>query len=164
MSLPCPVLASLRLAQRLRTHLLPFAQDLAMLAARAYLFQVFFTSGLTKIDDWDSTLFLFTEEYQVPWLPPELAAWLGTGGELVFPVLLVLGLMSRPAALGLFVVNAMAVISYPGVGAVGLQQHLLWGVLAAGLVLFGPGRLAVDAWWWPRALRRFSGQLDTTHA
>lgn len=164
MPLTTPLLAGVRLAQRLRTHLLPVAQDLALLAARVYLLQVFFTSGLTKIQDWESTLFLFTEEYQVPVLPPELAAWMGTGGELVFPVLLVLGLLSRPAALGLFVVNAMAAISYPGIGAVGLQQHLLWGVLTASLTLFGPGRLALDTWWWPRVLRRASGQLDPTHA
>lgn len=164
MPLPSSAIACLRMAQHLRNRWLPAMQDLALLAARLYLFQVFFTSGLTKIDDWESTLFLFTEEYQVPLLPPELAAWMGTGGELVFPVLLVLGLLSRPAALGLFVVNAMAVISYPGVGEAGFQQHLLWGVLAAVLVLFGPGRIALDAWWWPRALRSASGQLDTPHA
>jgi putative oxidoreductase len=52
-------------------------------------------------------------------IPPELAAVMGAGGELAFSTLLILGLFSRPAALGLFAVNAMAVISYPqlGVGA-----------------------------------------------
>jgi len=71
----------------------------------------FFKSGLTKIESWDKTVFLFQEEYHVPILPPEVAAFLGTFGELVFPVLLVLGLGGRFAALSLFVVNAVAVIT-----------------------------------------------------
>jgi putative oxidoreductase len=149
--MPSFIATALRCAALLKQRLLPSLQDLALLSARLYLLKVFLTSGLTKLDDWESTLFLFTEEYQVPLLPPELAAWLGTGGELVFPVLLALGLMSRPAALGLFAVNAVAAISYPGLSDAGYQQHVLWGVLAAVLVLFGPGRVSLDAWWWPRA-------------
>ena len=63
-------------------------QSLALLAARLYVAQVFFLSGLTKLRDWSSTLALFHDIYQVPLLPPALAAYLGTGGELVLPVLL----------------------------------------------------------------------------
>ncbi len=80
-------------------------QPLALLAARLYLAQVFFLAGLSKLRDWDITLALFADEYQVPLLPSELAAWLGTGGELVLPVLLALGLFGRFAALGLFIVE-----------------------------------------------------------
>ena len=65
------------------TTALDGAQPLAALAARAYLAQVFFLSGLTKLRDWDTTLLLFTEEYRVPLLSPALAAALGTAGELV---------------------------------------------------------------------------------
>ena len=82
------------------------------LGIRLYVAKVFFMSGLTKIANWDSTVSLFEDEYRVPLLPPELAAALGTFGELVFPVLLALGLASRFAALSLFVVNLMAVLSY----------------------------------------------------
>jgi putative oxidoreductase len=88
-------------------------QPLAALAARVYVAQAFFLSGLTKIRDWDTTLALFADEYKVPLLPPEVAAVMGTAGELVLPVLLFVGFLSRPAALGLFMVNLMAVISYP---------------------------------------------------
>jgi len=130
----------------------PWGQSLALLAARLYLLDVFFRSGLTKLQDWESTLFLFAEEYHVPILPPELAAWLGTGGELVFPVLLAVGLLSRPAALGVFFLNAVAAYSYPDISAAGMKDHVLWGVLSLALVLFGPGRLALDAWWMPRWL------------
>ena len=106
----------------LRLHRLSTAFDrplnewggsLLSLAIRLYVGWAFFKSGLTKIRDWDTTLFLFEDEYQVPVLPPELAAWMGTAGELILPLLLFVGLFSRPAALGLFVVNAMALISYP---------------------------------------------------
>lgn len=130
----------------------PWAQSLALLAARLYLLDVFLKSGLTKVHDWEATLYLFTEEYHVPVLPPELAAWLGTGGELVFPVLLAVGLFSRPAALGVFFLNAVAAYSYPDISAAGLKDHVLWGVLSFALVLFGPGRLALDAWLMPRWL------------
>ena len=57
-------------------------QPLALLAARLYVAQVFWLSGLTKIRDWDTTLALFENEYQVPLLSPAVAAWMGTGGEL----------------------------------------------------------------------------------
>ena len=58
-------------------------RPLASLVARAYLAQAFFLSGLTKIRDWEITLLLFTEEYQVPFLSPQVAAVMGTAGELV---------------------------------------------------------------------------------
>ncbi len=121
-------------------------QPLALLAARLYVAQVFFLAGLSKLRDWDITLALFADEYRVPWLPSELAAWLGTGGELVLPVLLALGLFGRGAALGLFVVNAVAVMSLAEIGPAALQQHQFWGSLLLGLLLWGPGRWSVDGW------------------
>ncbi|MCW5626330.1 MAG: DoxX family protein, partial [Burkholderiales bacterium] len=71
------------------------------LGIRLYVAQVFFLAGLTKIRDWETTLFLFEDEYHVPLLSPPIAAALGTFGELVFPVLLAVGLGSRFAAAGL---------------------------------------------------------------
>ena len=119
-------------------------QPLAQLAARLYIARVFFLSGLTKIRSWDTTLALFTDEYKVPLLPPELAAYLGTGGELVLPVLLVLGLFSRFAALGLTVLNIVAALSLPDIAEAALQQHVFWGSLILGLLLWGPGRWSID--------------------
>lgn len=120
-------------------------QPLAALLARLYLAKVFFYSGLTKIRDWEITVLLFTEEYQVPLLSPEFAAVMGTGGELVLPVLLLAGLGGRFAALGLSVVNAVAVISLPDIAPAALQLHVFWGSLLAGLAIFGPGRYSADA-------------------
>jgi len=133
------------LAQR-AIHALETLQPLALLAARLYVAQVFFLSGLTKLRDWDTTLALFADEYKVPLLPTGLAAWTGTGGELVLPVLLALGLFGRFAALGLFVVNAVAVISLTDIPQAALQQHQFWGSLLIGLILWGPGKWSLDAW------------------
>jgi len=119
-------------------------QPLAILLARLYVANVFFLAGLTKLRDWETTLFLFTEEYKVPLLSPAVAAVMGTAGELVLPVLLVLGLGTRFAALGLFVVNVVAVVALAEIAPLALQQHWLWGVLLAGIAVFGPGRLALD--------------------
>lgn len=135
----------LRLWSRV-TQTLEALQPLALLAARLYVAKVFFFSGLTKLRDWEITLALFADEYHVPLLPPEVAAVAGTFGEIVLPVLLVLGLAGRFAAAGLSVVNLVAVLSLAEIADAALQQHVFWGSLLLGLVLWGPGRLSVDAW------------------
>lgn len=121
-------------------------QALLLFAARLYLAQVFLASGLTKLRDWEITLALFTDEYAVPLLPPPLAAWLGTGGELLLPVLLVLGLGGRFAAAGLFVLNGVAVLSLAEIAPAALVQHQLWGVLLLLIWLWGPGAVSLDRW------------------
>jgi putative oxidoreductase len=126
------------------------AQPLAQLAARLYVGHAFFLSGLTKIRDWDTTLALFMDEYHVPLLPANVAAVMGTAGELVLPVLLVLGLAGRFAAAGLFVINAVAVISLMDIAGPALQQHVFWGSLLIGLLLWGPGRWSLDRFVAPR--------------
>ena len=120
-------------------------QPLALLAARLYVAQVFFLAGLSKLRDWDITLALFADEYQVPLLPSELAAWLGTGGELVLPVLLALGLFGRFAALGLLVVNAVAVISLAEIGPGRAAAAPVLGQPAARPAAVGTGPL-VGGW------------------
>ena len=129
------------------TTVLDHARPVAALMARAYLAQVFFLSGLTKLRDWETTLLLFTEEYRVPLLSPGMAAVMGTAGELVLPVLLLFGLAGRFAALGLSVVNAVAVISLAEIAPAALQQHITWGVLLAALALYGRGKWSIDCGW-----------------
>lgn len=119
-------------------------EPIALIAARFYVGWAFFSSGLTKLRDWDSTLFLFEEEYQVPVLPYELAAYLGTAAEIVLPILLILGLTSRFAALGLFFVNIVAVISFEDIAAAAYVEHVLWGTLLAQVVIFSGGFFSVD--------------------
>lgn len=121
-----------------------------LLALRWYVAWQFLKSGWLKISDWDSTLYLFQDEYHVPLLPPALAAVAGTAGELVFPSLLVVGLLTRYSALGLSAVNILAVVSYAHVllsegFEAALGQHYLWGALLLVVAVFGPGRWSVDA-------------------
>ncbi|MEO8038510.1 MAG: DoxX family protein [Betaproteobacteria bacterium] len=143
-----PLSSVLRLLVAARTRLRPLA-DLLDFGIRLYVARVFFLSGLTKIRDWDTTVLLFEDEYHVPVLPPELAAVFGTVGELAFPILLVVGLGTRFAALGMSLVNVMAVVSYWHVlkdAEPALAQHVYWGVLLLVTLLHGPGRLAIDSW------------------
>jgi len=115
---------------------------------RLYLFKVFFQSGLTKIQSWQSTIDLFAYEYSVPLLPPKIAAIMGTGGELILPVLLLLGLMTRPAAIGLFVLNAVAAYAYALTdfyNFTGMLDHILWGAMILVYVLYGPSPLSIDS-------------------
>jgi putative oxidoreductase len=128
----------------LLTRLLDRLQPLAALLARLYIAQVFFLSGLTKIRDWGTTVALFTDEYKVPMLSPAVAAAMGTAGELLLPMLLVLGLGGRFSALGLFVVNAVAVVSLSEIAPAALQQHVFWGSLLAGLSIYGLGPWSAD--------------------
>lgn len=127
-------------------RVLDFFNPVANLAIRLYVANVFWLSGQTKIASWDSTLALFENEYAVPLLPPEVAAYMGTAVELSMPVLLVLGLGTRFAATILFVFNIIAVVSYPDLGEVGLKDHIHWGLLLLVPVFYGAGRLSADHW------------------
>ncbi len=103
---------------------------LLLLFCRLWVAYVFFNSGgLTKIASWDSTLYLFEFEYQVPVIPWQLAAYTGTIAELVLPIFVALGLFTRPMAIILFAFNAIAVISYPLLWEKGFYDHQLWGGL-----------------------------------
>ncbi len=128
---------------------LDFLSPVLDLGIRLWVANVFFKSGLTKIQSWDSTLMLFEYEYEVPLLSPVVAAYLGTAAELALPVLLAVGLATRFTALGLSVLNVVAVIAYSGFlfgedGAAGLQQHIYWGILLLVTLFHGPGKLSID--------------------
>lgn len=128
---------------------LNLAQPLLALGLRLYVGWQFFKAGWLKVTGWEQTLWLFENEYRTPLLPPAAAAVLGTLGELAFPVLLFVGLFSRLSALGLSVVNGMAVVSYAHVlltegFEAALGQHVLWGVLLLTTAVYGPGKLSLD--------------------
>jgi putative oxidoreductase len=146
MSFANPITRANEAAARVATWL----ESPLLLAIRWYVAWQFLKSGWLKISNWESTLYLFQDEYHVPLLPPALAAVAGTAGELVFPTLLVVGLLSRYAAVGLSAVNVLAVISYAHVllsegFEAALGQHYLWGALLLVVAVFGPGRWSIDA-------------------
>src|SRR5712692_1442202 len=129
---------------------LDFLSPVIDLFIRLWVANVFWKSGLTKIASWDATVALFTYEYHVPLLPPEIAAALGTSVELIFPVLLAFGLGARLSAAVLFVFNIIAVISYPDLSEVGLKDHIYWGILLLVPLLHGPGKLSIDHFIWQK--------------
>jgi putative oxidoreductase len=140
--------ARIRSVNRAAAKLEWLAAPLA-LATRLYVGWVFLKSGWLKISDWEQTLALFRDEYRVPVLPPDLAAVLGTGGELLFPLLLIPGLMGRLGAVGLSFMNVMAVVSYAHVllsegFEAAIAQHYLWGFMLAVLAVYGPGAWSLD--------------------
>jgi len=128
------------LVARLQAGLIP----LLLLLCRLWVGYVFFNSGLTKIATWDSTLYLFEFEYQVPLLPWQLAAYLGTATELILPVFIVFGLFTRPMAAILFVFNIIAVVSYPVLWSGGFFDHQLWGLLILMVLVWGAGPISGD--------------------
>jgi len=132
---------------------LEFLAPAAELGIRLWAAKFFWDSALTKVSLGGgfpfihmnpSTIMLFTYEYQVPILAPEVAAYLGTATEFIFPVLLALGLGGRLAAAVLFVFNIVAVISYPGLEQAGIVQHQLYGTLLLLPLLRGPGKISID--------------------
>ncbi len=108
-------------------------QSLILLLLRLYIAGVFLKSGVQKITNWDSTLFLFEYEYHVPLLSAKSAAMLGTATELILPLLLLFGLLTRYTALTLFVFNAIAVYSYPALWKGSLSLLTAFGWLPTGL-------------------------------
>ena len=126
---------------------LEYLRPIVDLIARLYVARVFFLSGLSKIQDWETTLYLFREEYHVPLLKPELAAISGTAGELTFSVLLALGVFTPLSAFALFILNIVAFASYyqqlietPAAW----HDHLEWGIILALLMTAKSGWISLD--------------------
>ena len=140
----CFIMKEIKVASSAAIKVLEYLTPAFDLAIRIWVAKVFWQAGWQKIQSWDSTLALFEYEYEVPFLSPELAAWLGTGVELAMPVLLVLGLGGRLSAVILFVLNIVAAISYPDISIAGMKDHYLWGVMLLLVVFHGPGKLSID--------------------
>ncbi len=108
---------------------------------------VFWNSGTTKLANWDATLQLFEDEYKVPLLPPDIAAHIGASIELSTPVLLVLGFLTRPAALVLLgMTTIIEVFVYPQAW----PTHIQWAAMLLVLLCRGAGTFSVDHWLWRR--------------
>jgi putative oxidoreductase len=118
--------------------------NLPALVLRAFPGATFFLSGLTKVDGLSispSALYLFQEEFRLPLIPPELAVRLAATAELVLPVLLLAGLMTRASALGLLGMTAVIeIFVYPDAWPV----HGAWAAAFLALIAMGPGRWSLD--------------------
>lgn len=139
-------------------HWLGKAAPISDLLIRLWVASAFWQAGQVKIASMSSTIYLFQNMYHVPFIPPGAAAYLATGIELGFPVLLAFGILTRFSAGFLFVYNIIAVVSYPALWSTGFTDHKVWGLMLLVTALHGPGALSVDAAvrrWWPSITGRF---------
>jgi len=135
------------LLARVRDRLEAVPYALLALPLRLAVATVFWNSGMTKLANWDTAVTLFTDEYRVPLLPPEAAAYIAASIELSAPILLVLGLLVRPAAavlLGMTVV--IEVFVYP----LAWPTHIQWAAMLLVLLCRGPGAVSLDHWLWKK--------------
>ena len=126
---------------------------LLALPLRVGVAAVFWNSAQTKLANWDTTIELFTDEYKVPLLPPVLVANMALAIELTTPVLFVLGLLTRAAALVLLGMTAVIeIFVYPQAW----PTHIQWAAMLLVLLCRGPGKLSLDHVLWPH-LRNWLG-------
>jgi putative oxidoreductase len=138
--------ALLRLARPVAAALERLAGPAVDLFIRVLLFRVFFYAGTAKLGNWSGTLELFEYEYQVPILPPMLAAYMGTASELICSVLILIGLASRLATLPLIGITLTIQFVLGAANPVYDQlDHFLWLGLLAAVLARGPGVLSLDA-------------------
>jgi putative oxidoreductase len=117
--------------------------DFIALIARISIGTVFLRSGLLKVEGWSegTTLSLFKDEYQLPLLPPEIAAYMATAAELALPPLLIAGLFTRFAALALLIMTlVIQIFVYPNA----FDTHGVWAVCLLFLMKHGAGKLSLD--------------------
>jgi putative oxidoreductase len=118
-----------------------FPLSLLELGMRLAVGATFFKSGMNKLQSFDTAIALFREEYRLPLLPPEIAAYMGTTVELSAPVLLVLGLFARLGAAALLTMTlVIQFLVYPA----NWPEHLMWASILAYVLTRGPGALSID--------------------
>jgi putative oxidoreductase len=126
---------------RLRTTARRFPLSFVEFGMRLAVGATFFRSGMLKYQSFDNAIVLFRNEYRLPLLPPDIAAYLGTAVELAAPVLLVLGLFARFGAAALLVMTlTIQFLVYPE----NWPEHLMWASILAYILRSGAGALSID--------------------
>jgi putative oxidoreductase len=145
---------SISLYQRAAGALGLIPDALLLLLGRLGIAGVFFTSGRTKVEGLltitDGTYELFRTEYRVPLLPTDVAAVAATLSEHIFPILLLLGLFTRGAAVALFAMTlVIEIFVYPDAW----PTHLSWSAILLPLIARGGGAYSLDALFKPSSSR-----------
>jgi len=126
-------------------------EPLANLWARIFIGLIFWRSGVAKFSDMEETVENFDPaedgDFIISFLPesipPEIPAYLATVGELVLPIMLFVGLLTRIGALGLLIMTLVIQFFVPGFDD---HQHYLWMIILAMLVAQGGSKLSLDNW------------------
>jgi putative oxidoreductase len=115
--------------------------SLLLLFARCATFSVFFRSGLVKLADWNGTIQLFVNEYKVPVLPPQIAAYISASMELGVSSLVLIGFATRFGVLGLMgMIGVIQIFVYP----MAWPDHIQWLAFMLFILCRGPGVFSVD--------------------
>ena len=142
-SISCPICQGIGLVMGSWTSWaakIPYA--VLALPLRVAVATVFWNSAMTKLANWETTLSLFTDDYKVPLLPPDIAAYLATAIELTAPALLIFGLFTRYAALVLLAMTTVIeVFVYPQAW----PTHIQWAAMLLVLLCRGAGAFSLDA-------------------
>ena len=102
---------------------------------------IFWNSGMSKLANWETAVELFREEYKVPLIPPEIAAYMAVSIELTAPILLILGLATRPVALVLLgMTTVIEIFVYPQAW----PTHIQWAAMLLVLLCRGAGAWSLD--------------------
>ena len=136
-----------RMLYRVRNVLEAVSYTWLALPLRFAVATVFWNSAMAKLANWDTTLALFSDEYQVPLIPPEIAAYMAVTIELTTPVFLALGLMTRFAA---FVLLGMTAVIEIFVYPLAWPTHIQWAAMLLVLLCRGAGALSLDHLLWRR--------------
>ncbi len=124
---------------------------IANLWGRIYVGLIFWNSGTAKFSDMEETVELFDPaedgEFVISFLPeslpPEIPAYMATVGELVLPIMLFIGLLTRFGAAGLLIMTVVIQFFVPGFED---HQHYLWMIILAMLIGYGGNKLSLDYW------------------
>jgi len=125
--------------------------SLTQFVLRCALAVPFWRSGVNKWDGFlqlnDVAILLFSSEFQLhlpggpyPFPAPAITAFAAGSAEILLPILLVLGLATRFAAIGLLVMTLVVQLTVPD----GWPLHVTWAAMALGIMAWGPGRLSLD--------------------
>lgn len=138
----CMISFTRTIADKIANRLLPVMEwfsFLPVLGMRLWIAKVFWDSGNVKLADWEGTVALFADEYKVPVISPEIAAYMGTAVELTAPILIALGIASRFGAVALLVMTAVIEFTY-----MSFPIHQVWALMLFLILLQGPGKASVD--------------------
>ena len=136
-----PLAAYDNLVARLVRWLDQVPYTLLAIPLRIAVATVFWNSAMTKLTNWSTAIELFREEYKVPLLPPEVAAYMAVSIELTAPVLLLLGLATRPVALMLLgMTTVIEIFVYPQAW----PTHIQWAAMLLVLLCRGAGAWSLD--------------------
>ncbi len=128
-------------------------QSVTALALRLVMARMFLKSGLVKLADFSNAVDLFEYEYfeGIPHGLAVVSAFMGTIGETVLPVLLIIGFATRFASAGLLIMTlVISTLVYPFWSGTGINfwwnDHVWWTVSLLAILAYGPGRLSLDYW------------------